>query len=724
MNYVRKSRKIDSDTARINAKQVADQLLYLELESDTRDDTISESDVIDAHEMKRHLADLRKRYPGIQCALTVLKIPAASESSSELNGFCNDPELNQLKSVDTVVNLPTEFKLSEWMCTVDEPPRNDRHAQRLAKLRKKIEQRFAQAKMSDGSSLMSDELPVGIPPIRFERDGEMAIDTQEGSVPQASGQIPLSVDQLAELRKQMEYYIPRGFWRPSSSAYAAPILFAPKVRSDGTFDGWRLCVDYRKLNAITKQDKFPLPNPETLIAQLFGAKYFSLIDLTQFFHQIPIKPDDVHKTAMVSRYGSYEWTVMPFGLINAPSVSVRFGAKLFHDFLDKFMVVFIDDLLVYSKTEEEHMKHLELVLQRLIDYRIYVKPGKCHFFQEQCQYLGLGISYDGLFISDHRKKAIEEWPAPNEPSNELQSRAKRGRQSRKRDGKTGIRSFLGVVGFFRKFVRGYAKLAAPLTDILKDENDFRWGEEQQRAFEALKSAITSAEVLQIPSPSRDHPIILMPDASKVAIGAIMLQDQGQGMKPCAYISKRLNDKQASWGPYELELFAVTYMLKQWRPYLLGSEFVIKTDHSPLTHFHSQERLTDKLIRQLDFISEFRFKCFHIPGKDQTAADGLSRRPDHYLNEDGSERSLVGKTILQDAADIIDSEAVSVNVMISSREYCELIHRRLTLNLQAYKLRQKAREELEKDDSYVCISESPTNRGRASDCSARGCKPHA
>ena len=143
--------------------------------------------------------------------------------------------------------------------------------------------------------------------------------------------------------------MPRGFWRPSSSPYAAPILFAPKVRDDGTFDGWRLCTDYRKLNAITKQDKFPLPNPEILIAQLAGAKYFSKLDLTQFFHQIPVRPEDIPKTAMVSRYGSYEWTVMPFGLVNAPAVSVRFGAKVFHDFLDKSMVIFIDDLLIYSK---------------------------------------------------------------------------------------------------------------------------------------------------------------------------------------------------------------------------------------------------------------------------------------------------------------------------------------------------------------------------------------
>ena len=241
-----------------------------------------------------------------------------------------------------------------------------------------------------------------------------------------------------------------------------------------------------------------------------------------------------------------------------------------------------------------------------------------------------------------------------------------------------------------------------MTDILKDENDFEWGEEQKQAFETLKAAITSAEVLQIPSPNPDHPIVLLPDASKVAVGAVMLQDQGQGLKPCAYISKRLNDKQASWGPYELELFAVTHMLRQWRPYLLGREFMIKTDHSPLTYFHSQERLTDKMVRQLDFISEFRFKCVHVPGKDQTAADGLSRRPDHYLHSDGSERSLVGKVIMHDVADILEEEAATVNVVLGSREYCELVHRRLTLNLQKYRARQKAQQMLKREQSEANI----------------------
>ena len=154
------------------------------------------------------------------------------------------------------------------------------------------------------------------------------------------------------------------------------------------------------------------------------------------------------------------------------------------------------------------------------------------------------------------------------------------------------------------------------------------------AFELLKLAITNSEVLQIPSSKSEHPLEILIDASKVAVGAVMLQDQGKGMRPCVYLSKRLADRQTSWGPYELELFGLTHTFHTWKPYLIGREFVVRTDHSPLKYYHSQERLTDKMVRQLDFLSEFRFKVHHMPGKDNTVSDGLSRRPDHYLNQDG------------------------------------------------------------------------------------------
>ena len=562
-----------------------------------------------AREMKRHMNKIRVKHKEALCALVILTV--LPDGTTEIT------QAEQVCSVDTSKDSDLVEKLE------------------LELLKKKVVDRWSKQKIK-GHKFMTTTLP-GVPPVRFP-GAECKIETNlpEGVPPPASKTRHLSVDQLEELRKQIEYYLPRGLWRPSSSPYAAPILFAPKFKEDGTHDGWRLCTDYRKLNQITKLDKFPLPNPETLISQLQGSKYFSKIDLTQFFHQIPMKKEDIEKTAISTRYGSYEWTVMPFGLVNAPATAVRFGAEVFKGFLDEFVVIFLDDILIFSKNKEEHLKHLELVLQRLLKYELFVKPGKCEFFQTQVTYLGLGVSAKGIHITDHRKTAIQEWPEP-ERSNILRSKAASGRRSRVKDGKTSVRSFLGVVGFFRKFIKGYAKIAAPLTNILKAENDFRWGEAEQASFRALKNAILNADVLQIPSSNPNHQIEVIPDASKVAIGGVLLQDQGNGMRPCMYLSKRLSDKQMSMSPYESELFAMVTCLQQWKPYLVGRHFHIRSDHSPLKYYQTQEKLTDKLVRQLDFLSEFRFTVLHIPGKDNTAADGLSRRPDHYLNSDGSDR---------------------------------------------------------------------------------------
>ena len=372
----------DSDASAFSTPDDVDNLVKgvcNMIDSSAPKDDVAE--IISASAMRDHLKQLTAKFPEMQCAICVLNVPSTDMVKA-------DTLLDQAMDNDNAIatytmDIPDDLRASDWICNVEDGNQSDanqRRLKRLEKLRKKVMDRFSKAKMADGTPLMSNELPPGIPPVRFKKDGQLNIETDPEAPPPASGQIPLSVDQLKELRKQMEYYVPRGFWEPSSSPYAAPILFAPKMADDGSFDGWKLCVDYRKLNQITQQDKFPLPNPETLIAQLAGAKYFSKLDLTQFFHQIPVNPKDVPKTAMVSRYGSYQWTVMPFGLVNAPATSVRFGAKVFDDFLDKFMVIFIDDVLVYSKTAEEHLMHLEQILQRLLKYKLYVKPKKCTFF--------------------------------------------------------------------------------------------------------------------------------------------------------------------------------------------------------------------------------------------------------------------------------------------------------------------------------------------------------
>ena len=358
---------------------------------------------------------------------------------------------------------------------------------------------------------------------------------------------------------------------------------------------------------------------------------------------------------------------MPFGLVNAPSTSTRLGNFVFKDFLDKFVVLFVDDVLIYSRTFEEHIQHLHMVINRLHECEIFVNADKFSLFTADVQYLGLSISADGVSITENRKDAIAKWPAPVR-TDLLANKMRPGKHSRNKDGKTGIRSFLGVVGFFRKFIKGFARLARPLTDLLKAEKSFQWEEEQQSAFEALKEAITNADVLQIPSPDPAHLIEVIPDASKVAIGGVLLQDQGHGMRPCAYFSRRISDSESTKAPYELELNALVALLRAWRPYLVGRKFVIRTDHSPLKQIPTQVKLTDKVIRQLDFLSEFTFEVLHIPGKDNTAADGLSRRPDHYWNEDGTRR--FGSSS-QEQESVEDT-----NLLVFSHDYVAYLRERL------------------------------------------------
>ena len=242
------------------------------------------------------------------------------------------------------------------------------------RLREKYQDRFKQ------------KLGKGVPPVRWP-NAQMNIDLELGeNSPPVTSPYKLNRDQLLELKKQLAYYIDVGFLRPSSSPYASPVLFVPKTRADGTFDGWRFCCDYRKLNKYTRRDMTPLPPIDQIIEQLAGAKIFSKIDLTQYYHQIPINPADIEKTAITTKYGNYEWTVVPFGLTNAPAVAVRIGNRLLYDFIDNFIIIFMDDILVYSKSIEEHAEHLDKIMERMQQYDFYLHPGKCTFFLDTVRY--------------------------------------------------------------------------------------------------------------------------------------------------------------------------------------------------------------------------------------------------------------------------------------------------------------------------------------------------
>ncbi|GKB81101.1 putative reverse transcriptase domain-containing protein, partial [Tanacetum coccineum] len=341
--------------------------------------------------------------------------------------------------------------------------------------------------VSEFQDVFPEELP-GIPPIR---DVEFNIELIPGAEPISKAPYRMAPIELKELKDQLQELLERGFIRPSVSPWGAPVLFVKK--KDGSM---RLCIDYRELNKITIRNRYPLPRIDDLFDQLQGAKHFSKIDLRSGYHQLRVKEQDISKTAFRTRYGHYEFLVMPFGLTNAPAVFMDLMNRVFHEFLDKFVIVFIDDILVFSKSKEEHEEHLRTVLQILRQEKLYAKFSKCEFWLSKVAFLGHIVSAEGITMDPAKVEAITKWPRPTSV--------------------TEVRSFLGLAGYYRRFVEGFSRLALPLTKLMRKGEKFVWNEEREKSFEELKQRLVSSPILTLPSGSGGFQIYS--DASKKGLG--------------------------------------------------------------------------------------------------------------------------------------------------------------------------------------------------------------
>ncbi|KAK3288596.1 hypothetical protein CYMTET_3932 [Cymbomonas tetramitiformis] len=466
----------------------------------------------------------------------------------------------------------------------------------------------------DFSDIFQEDLPAGHRPERFE-GGYHRINIEPGHKPPSQPVRTIPVPMMEELKRQIIKYVELGILRPSSSPYGCPIIFAPKPGGK-----WRMCCDYRALNNITIKDTYPLPPHDTLLEQLKGARWFSRFDFNQFSHQIPIHPDDIHKTAIRTRYGSYEWTVMPFGLTNAPATALRVGNRAFFDFIDQFLVIFMDDTIVYSPDFDSHVTHVRQFLQRCRDHHFFIRPSKVELFVRSIDFIGHHISEAGLSIIEDRIRAVM---AIQPPVSYGPTVGKQPLRRMAKDGKSSLRSFLGMVGQFRRFIPKFSKVAEPLNRLLKDNAEFVWESEQQQAFDNLKSAICNAPVLQLPD--QKLPSIMEVDGSGTHVGQVILQDQGKGMKPCGYHSVTLSDTQRRWPIPEIELFAIVEGFRFFRHILLGApETIVRSDHQPLVYFQSKSTLSPKQARWLDELSEYNFRIEHIAGDKNKVADALTR----------------------------------------------------------------------------------------------------
>ncbi|GJZ44771.1 ty3-gypsy retrotransposon protein [Tanacetum coccineum] len=433
--------------------------------------------------------------------------------------------------------------------------------------------------------------PTQLPPSR-------SCDHQINLVPSTS---PISVRpyryphfQKSEIEKLVAEMLADGIIRPSTSPFSSPVLLVKK--KDGS---WRFCVDYRVLNAATVKDKFPIPTVNELLDELHGATVFSKLDLRSGYHQVRLHTDAIPKTAFRTHEGHYEFTVMPFGLSNAPSTFQALMNDVFRSLLRRCVLVFFDDILVFSPNWETHLTHLRLVLSILQTNSLYAKLSKCEFGCSSIQYLGHIVSGSGVAVDQDKIAAIQAWPIPN--SVKL------------------LRGFLGLAGYYRRFVPHFAKLAAPLTALLRKQS-FVWTPTANQAFLALKESLMHTPVLALPDFST--PFLIQTDASGTSVGAVLTQHG----HPIAYFSKQMCPRLQASSTYEREMFAITEAIKKWRPYLLGRHFTVQTDHQSLRALTSQTIQTTAQQKWITKLLGYDFDIIYRPGTANGPADALSRLP--------------------------------------------------------------------------------------------------
>jgi len=450
------------------------------------------------------------------------------------------------------------------------------------------------------SSSVFGEPKPGVPP---KRGVEHKIELKPGASPPLARPLYHQSAKDAEVMKEyVEAGLRSGILEKSISPYGSMALIVKK--KDGTP---RVVIDYRALNEVTKKNSYPLPLMDELFDRTVGAKFFTSIDLRNGFHQIAIPPEDREKTAFRTRYGHFQYTVLPMGLCNAPGTFMQLMNQVFVDVLDTVVLCFLDDILIFSRTEEEHLRHLDMVLGRLRDQQLYVKLSKCAFMQREVAFLGHRIGADGLRVSPDKVSAVQQWPQPKNVSD--------------------VRSFLGLANFYRRFVKNYSGIALKLTELTREKTTpWKWGAEEQEAFEKLKAALCSPPVLLVPDQTK--PFVLNCDACKFAIGATLQQDHGNGLQPVAFFSAKMSDAERNYDVREQEFMALFKACMHWRHYLHGTQpFMLLTDHDSLKYHKTMPHLSGRLARWIEKMAEFDYKLQHIPGKDNVVADALSRRSD-------------------------------------------------------------------------------------------------
>lgn len=520
---------------------------------------------------------LSKNHAEIVCSEKFIRIPLANGQSLRIYGETRSKNLSLMSCTQARSYLRKEY---------------------LAFLANVVETKTKEKKIEDISIVRDfpDVFPEdvsGLPPVR---ELEFRIDLVPEATPIAKSPYRLAPTEMRELASQLQELSDKGFIRPSTSPWGAPVLFVKK--KDGSF---RMCIDYRELNKLTIKNRYPLPRIDDLLDQLQGASFFSKIDLRSGYHQLRVREEDIPKTAFRTRYGHYEFTVMPFGLTNAPAAFMDLMNRVFKPYLDLFVIVFIDDILIYSKTKVEHERHLRLTLQALQGNQLYAKLTKCEFWLKEVHFLGHVVNDKGILVDPSKVEAVKNWRTPRTP--------------------TEIRSFLGLAGYYRRFIPNFSKIALPLTTLTCKGKPFDWGFKQEDAFQNLKQRLCDAPILTLPEGSEDF--VVYCDASNLGLGCVLMQRE----KVISYASRQLKTHERNYTTHDLELGAVVFALKIWRHYLYGTKCVIFTDHKSLQHILNQKELNMRQRRWVELLNDYECEIRYHPGKANVVADALSRK-DH------------------------------------------------------------------------------------------------
>lgn len=478
-------------------------------------------------------------------------------------------------------------------------------------------------------------------PLQFTSSTKHAIETKD-DIPVFTKSYRYPECHKSEVKKQIDDMLAKGIIRPSNSPWSAPIWIVPKKLDASGTRKWRLVVDYRKLNEKTIDDRYPLPNINEILDKLGRCTYFSTIDLASGYHQIEMKQSDIPKTAFTVDHGHYEYTRMTFGLKNAPATFQRVMDNMLRDMIGKNCLVYMDDIVIYSSSLQEHIETLTKVFQRLRSHNFKAQLDKCEFLRKEIEFLGHIVTADGVKPNPKKINAISKFPIPKNPSE--------------------IKSFLGLLGYYRKFIPDFAKITKPLTQCLKKNAKINTRDQKYvETFNYCKQLLLNDPILQYPDFTK--PFILTTDASNVALGAILSQGKIGLDKPVCYASRTLTDTEQNYSTIEKELLAIVWATKYFRPYLFGRKFTIVTDHKPLTWLFSLKEPNSKLIRWKLKLEEFDYQIVYKKGTQNTNADALSRiQIESYNNEISSQVAECSTQMTQHSA----NENLNRGISISER----------------------------------------------------------